>query len=99
MMFITTSSSSRVYSTKTRIKTDFAKFCGQLSVLREYIPLKQGLRLIKNHPSLFYCRLREYIPLKQGLRHFDKWWDKDKFNWSSRVYSTKTRIKTLKNSL
>ena len=38
-----------------------------LTPLREYLPLKQGLRLslIK---ELAQEKLREYLPLKQGLR-------------------------------
>ena len=60
----------RVCSTKTRIKTE------QLAItdhnapwLREYVPLKQGLRLFERyfgHDE--QLALREYVPLKQGLR-------------------------------
>ena len=41
-----------------------------MSSLREYLPLKQGLR---QHNGVWSkineCCLREYLPLKQGLRH------------------------------
>ena len=39
-----------------------------LSALREYVPLKQGLRhtFFEVMPAAFW--LREYVPLKQGLR-------------------------------
>ena len=39
-----------------------------LLYLREYLPLKQGLRLIINFYHIIFCILREYLPLKQGLR-------------------------------
>ena len=58
----------RVYSTKTRIKTEPPAEVGSSHQgLREYIPLKQGLR---QNCRGFYAilSLREYIPLKQGLR-------------------------------
>ena len=40
------------------------KYCGSL---REYVPLKQGLRRTAT-PAGAAVVLREYVPLKQGLR-------------------------------
>ena len=37
-------------------------------ILREHIPLKQGLRLLLSEMQLADIPLREHIPLKQGLR-------------------------------
>ena len=82
----------RVCSTKTRIKTRTMSTLWMRWPLREYVPLKQGLRqLLQNFSCNFL--LREYVPLKQGLRlgvlkffHIRK--------ISPRVCSTKTRIKT-----
>ena len=39
-----------------------------LLLLREYVPLKQGLRLCSLFPRTSNQQLREYVPLKQGLR-------------------------------
>ena len=36
--------------------------------LREYVPLKQGLRLCAVKALAIFIELREYVPLKQGLR-------------------------------
>ena len=36
--------------------------------LREYVPLKQGLRLQEDQQIKPKTVLREYVPLKQGLR-------------------------------
>ena len=36
--------------------------------LREYVPLKQGLRPMVDFFLLIQLALREYVPLKQGLR-------------------------------
>ena len=38
------------------------------SALREYVPLKQGLRPHRRSGSYEPLHLREYVPLKQGLR-------------------------------
>ena len=62
--------------------------------LREYVPLKQGLRQ-ERFCCLFNLRpLREYVPLKQGLRP-PSLGPTTLFAISPRVCSTKTRIKTL----
>ena len=37
--------------------------------LIEYIPLQQGLRLIRPKNEADFDQLIEYIPLQQGLRH------------------------------
>ncbi len=39
-----------------------------MQVLREHIPLQQGLRLAYQQPFGFNITLREHIPLQQGLR-------------------------------
>ena len=39
-----------------------------LCLLRDYIPLKQGLRPDVHEDALLLVDLRDYIPLKQGLR-------------------------------
>ena len=85
----------RVYSNKTRIKTYSAGFhqpC--LATLKEYIPIKQGLR----HFHLVFQRLqlllKEYIPIKQGLRLYDTENFLHTLIFTQRVYSNKTRIKT-----
>ena len=36
--------------------------------LREYVPLKQGLRPVRTPGVVAALALREYVPLKQGLR-------------------------------
>ncbi len=37
-------------------------------LLREYIPLEQGLRHLCHKSKVLKVKLREYIPLEQGLR-------------------------------
>ena len=37
-------------------------------LVREHIPLKQGLRLFPSFPRIEDFLVREHIPLKQGLR-------------------------------
>ena len=37
--------------------------------LKEYVPLKQGLRQWGYISQRFMQCLKEYVPLKQGLRH------------------------------
>ena len=89
-----TAHSQRLYSTKTRIKTKARKaFKSAFFTLRDYIPLKQGLR--QDAMCLWYNLgiLRDYIPLKQGLRRPVKR-HLDSGRAAQRLYSTKTRIKT-----
>ena len=43
-------------------------FPQRIDKLNEYLPLKQGLRLIIARASLKRPDLNEYLPLKQGLR-------------------------------
>ena len=64
--------------------------------LREYLPLKQGLRPALSGSMHDASILREYLPLKQGLRlcclcHFVCY-----VLFAQRVSSIKTRIKTYK---
>ena len=62
-------SAPRVSSIKTRIKTNlFILFLTIHPFLREYLPLKQGLRLKLSVLNSKLKVLREYLPLKQGLR-------------------------------
>ena len=42
--------------------------CSSLLMLREYVPLKQGLRHELLLSERQFVILREYVPLKQGLR-------------------------------
>ena len=59
----------RVYSNKTRIKTHCKFiFTAIRPNLKEYIPIKQGLRQYTNFFSSKEIYLKEYIPIKQGLR-------------------------------
>ena len=59
----------RVCSTKTRIKTHpHDVFWWRWCNLREYVPLKQGLRQGILKVIISNMGLREYVPLKQGLR-------------------------------
>ena len=81
----------RVCSTKTRIKT-FSKSSLSRGNLREYVPLKQGLRQVYGSALVRGEVLREYVPLKQGLRLFNI--RPQNFYCPPRVCSTKTRIKT-----
>ena len=62
----------RLYSTKTRIKTVYKILLMQKDFykLRDYIPLKQGLRPLRTRMPGNKVRLRDYIPLKQGLRPY-----------------------------
>ena len=60
-------STQRVSSIKTRIKTSINNMLRIYVRLREYLPLKQGLRLQSFHLYICNSDLREYLPLKQGL--------------------------------
>ena len=60
--------SQRVSSIKTRIKTFVLSIGNHYLMLREYLPLKQGLRPIMFFVLYMLKELREYLPLKQGLR-------------------------------
>ena len=62
--------------------------------LKEYIPIKQGLRLFVFEALGLRSRvLKEYIPIKQGLRHIHLCLELLN-SQAQRVYSNKTRIKT-----
>ena len=37
--------------------------------IRDYDPLKQGLKHNSEHSSIILCHIRDYDPLKQGLKH------------------------------
>ena len=66
------SCSQRVCSTKTRIKT-LTNSPNVVPVnLKEYVPLKQGLRLYNSslRCGARFIKLKEYVPLKQGLFQF-----------------------------
>ena len=86
----------RTTSTKTRIKTQqLMRLLRYQLLLREQLPLKQGLR---PHQSLiedleYHLHLREQLPLKQGLRQqFLRYCGIS--TTTQRTTSTKTRIKT-----
>ena len=63
--------------------------------LREYLPLKQGLRLAIINAARAAKPLREYLPLKQGLRQILPVLSEVPCRRSQRVSSIKTRIKTV----
>ena len=59
----------RVSSTKTRIKTYELYFDNHdLKTIKEYHPLKQGLRPGVISGTNITLNIKEYHPLKQGLR-------------------------------
>ena len=64
----------RVSSIKTRIKTLQSCLGIRDNLLRECLPLKQGLRLPNSEPLIKFPILRECLPLKQGLRQFRASW-------------------------
>ena len=86
-------SSPRVCSTKTRIKTQIEKSISPFCSLREYVPLKQGLRReavccvgqFVRTPRVCSTKTR----IKTGLTYVNTRTGK-----TPRVCSTKTRIKT-----
>ena len=67
--------SQRLSSTTTRIKTTpSAAVLATASVVRDYLPLQQGLRPKRPCESLFLlCGVRDYLPLQQGLRPARTW--------------------------
>ena len=42
----------------------------KIAIIREHIPLEQGLRHDGALPAIDDCFIREHIPLEQGLRQF-----------------------------
>ena len=70
LFLLASQNTQRAYSIKTRIKTHLLlviDVCRR--ILREHIPLKQGLRQQDiNREAKLVRLLREHIPLKQGLR-------------------------------
>ena len=61
--------SQRAYSIRTRIKTIFSFVDINTKILvREHIPLEQGLRLCYSQSRTYLVQVREHIPLEQGLR-------------------------------
>ena len=81
-------------SSKTRIKTftvltNFLK----ISILRNQLPVKQGLRHCIITPYLTHIQLRNQLPVKQGLRLIIiKRITQE--GWTQKPTSSKTRIKT-----
>ena len=67
-------------------------------MLREYLPLEQGLRQIFIVFWNFRENLREYLPLEQGLRQLMKSYI-TMLNVTQRVSSIRTRIKTVPQSV
>ena len=86
----------RAYSIRTRIKTVLVEVKAALEVIvREHIPLEQGLRLCFDVSSRGYLlSVREHIPLEQGLRHYILLLIFSFFFFCQRAYSIRTRIKT-----
>ena len=91
---IACTSTQWVSSIKTRIKTQVAPVpIINAGLLNEYLPLKQGLRRIRNSAERNAKWLNEYLPLKQGLRLHHVLWEPRTLT-SQWVSSIKTRIKT-----
>ena len=63
-------SCQRLSSITTRIKTSHPHLLLWLRLVRDYLPLQQGLRPLGNadHRTVS-VRVRDYLPLQQGLRH------------------------------
>ena len=58
----------RPYSIRTRIKTSsFSREAGR-GIVRDHIPLEQGLRPLRTSTGGRYVIVRDHIPLEQGLR-------------------------------
>ena len=86
--------SPRPSSTTTRIKTCHIAFiCSLNNLLRDHLPLKQGLRHCEAIVIHFFLNLRDHLPLKQGLRLAVIVTDLNEVD-SPRPSSIKTRIKT-----
>ena len=65
-----------------------------LALLKEHIPVKQGLRRVEYPVYQFHLsHLKEHIPVKQGLR-LVLFVYSIHLLYSQRAYSSKTRIKT-----
>ncbi len=60
--------SQRLSSITTRIKTAQNKMLDANKVVRDYLPLQQGLRLSFFEKSFEFIAVRDYLPLQQGLR-------------------------------
>ena len=62
-------SCQRLSSITTRIKTSHPHLLLWLRLVRDYLPLQQGLRPLGNadHRTVS-VRVRDYLPLQQGLR-------------------------------
>ena len=76
MSTVTTPFSQRPYSIRTRIKTLWTGGgVPPCAIVRDHIPLEQGLRRIGRLWYTEYCWVRDHIPLEQGLRrshHFHR---------------------------
>ena len=85
----------RPYSIRTRIKTMHRSFWTSLRVVvRDHIPLEQGLRPQPPKVIVLLQYVRDHIPLEQGLR-LSTCTPVTLFVISQRPYSIRTRIKTV----
>ena len=65
-----------------------------LSLVRDHIPLEQGLRQSSQSLKLNETNVRDHIPLEQGLRRLSKPPPPSPSS-RQRPYSIRTRIKTI----
>ena len=70
--------SQRLSSITTRIKTlAHILILGSFDVVRDYLPLQQGLRQKNKRYPTFRRYVRDYLPLQQGLRPDPEAWGSD----------------------
>ena len=86
-------SCQRPYSIRTRIKTLLWSSINFSTIVRDHIPLEQGLRPSLSTKTALPSPVRDHIPLEQGLRPTAKTWFFTILG--QRPYSIRTRIKTL----
>ena len=67
--------------------------CRIKQIVRDHIPLEQGLRRDDTNLAIIHLSVRDHIPLEQGLRRLQLLTAADA-DESQRPYSIRTRIKT-----
>ena len=88
----------RAYSIKTRIKTYLLDSrSAKATILREHIPLKQGLRPTRVRAINRLLSTQRAYSIKTRIKtNLKCGWNLSR-NWTQRAYSIKTRIKTCKS--
>ena len=84
----------RPYSIRTRIKTSSHDEPHPKLLVRDHIPLEQGLRPCWQQPQIYAGYVRDHIPLEQGLRLLVSFMVIMQ-PAGQRPYSIRTRIKTV----